>query len=39
MAAVNGTNMRVVMTKRQCSCDENEKIELTTEPDDSILFI
>jgi len=36
MAAVEGTNLRLVMVKGQCSCEENE---LTIKPEDSILFI
>ena len=39
MAAVEGTNLRLVMVKRQCSCVENENMELTIKPEDSILFI
>ena len=39
MAAVEGTNLRVVVTKGRCSCDGNKDMELTTKPEDSILFI
>lgn len=39
MAAVEGTNLRLVMVKRQCSCEENENTKLTIKPEDSILFM
>ena len=39
MAEVNGTNLRVVMTKRKCSCEKNEDTKLTTTPEDSILLV
>ena len=39
MAAVEGTNLRLVVVNRICSCEENENTKLTTKPEDSILFI
>ena len=39
MAAVEGTNLRLVMVKRQCSCVENDNTELTIKPEDSILLL
>ncbi|XP_020618634.1 uncharacterized protein LOC110056491 [Orbicella faveolata] len=34
MAAVEGSNLRVVMVKRRRCCEENENTKLTTKPED-----